>query len=150
VVRDEEWLIRSVQQIAADGSTVNMIGTAELVRDQEAAIVASPAAVTGPSPAEYRLDLAAQEELDLLDESIWPLVEAVARGGTAAPVAGYEIGDVGRAQPWVAEAAWPELQVAVLGADTTHHACVADRHWTARNPAVRTEADLMATLTRQG
>jgi ERCC4-related helicase len=36
VVRDEEWLIRSVQQTRADGLLVRVIGTSELVRDQEA------------------------------------------------------------------------------------------------------------------
>src|SRR5687768_4263626 len=36
VVRDEEWLVRSVQQTRADGLMVKTIGTSELVRDQEA------------------------------------------------------------------------------------------------------------------
>ena len=36
VVRDEQWLIRAVQQTPADGLMVKTIGTSELVRDQEA------------------------------------------------------------------------------------------------------------------
>src|SRR6266536_3461160 len=36
VVRDEEWLVRSVQQTRTDGLMVKVIGTSELVRDQEA------------------------------------------------------------------------------------------------------------------
>ena len=36
VVRDEEWLVRSVQQTPADGLMVTCIGTSCLVRDTEA------------------------------------------------------------------------------------------------------------------
>jgi ERCC4-related helicase len=36
VVRDEEWLVRAVQQTPADGKLVRVIGASELVRDQEA------------------------------------------------------------------------------------------------------------------
>jgi ERCC4-related helicase len=36
VVRDEQWLIRAVQQTRADGLMVKTIGASELVRDQEA------------------------------------------------------------------------------------------------------------------
>lgn len=36
VVRDEEWLVRSVQQTPADGLMVRCIGTSALVRDTEA------------------------------------------------------------------------------------------------------------------
>jgi hypothetical protein len=36
VVRDEEWLVRAVQQTTADGKLVRVIGASELVRDQEA------------------------------------------------------------------------------------------------------------------
>ena len=35
-VRDEEWLVRAVQQTAEDGLMVRVIGTSELVRDREA------------------------------------------------------------------------------------------------------------------
>jgi superfamily II DNA or RNA helicase len=36
VVRDEEWLVRAVQQTPADGKLVRVIGASELVREQEA------------------------------------------------------------------------------------------------------------------
>jgi ERCC4-related helicase len=36
VVRDEEWLVRAVQQTPVDGKLVRVIGASELVRDQEA------------------------------------------------------------------------------------------------------------------
>jgi superfamily II DNA or RNA helicase len=36
VVRDEEWLVRAVQQTPADGKLVRVVGASELVRDQEA------------------------------------------------------------------------------------------------------------------
>lgn len=36
VVRDEEWLVRAVQQTRSDGRMVKVIGSSELVRDQEA------------------------------------------------------------------------------------------------------------------
>jgi superfamily II DNA or RNA helicase len=36
VVRDEDWLVRSVAQTATDGLKVRVIGTSELVREQEA------------------------------------------------------------------------------------------------------------------
>lgn len=54
-VRDEEWIVRSVQATASDGHLVRCIGTSELVRDQEASFFTSLDDVKPLRPEDTRL-----------------------------------------------------------------------------------------------
>ena len=55
VVRDEEWLVRAVQQTPADGLLVQCIGTSTLVRDTEATFFTALDHVEPMRPEETRL-----------------------------------------------------------------------------------------------
>jgi ERCC4-related helicase len=55
VIRDEEWLVRSVQHTSADGLMVKTIGTSELVRDQEATFFTELDGITPLRPEETTL-----------------------------------------------------------------------------------------------
>ena len=54
-VRDEEWLVRSVQQTPSDGLMVRCIGTSSLVRNTEATFFTNLDAVEPLRPEETRL-----------------------------------------------------------------------------------------------
>ena len=55
VVRDEEWLVRSVQETRADGLLVRVTGVSELVRDQEATFFTELDEIQPLRPEETRL-----------------------------------------------------------------------------------------------
>lgn len=55
VVRDEEWLVRSVQQTPSDGLMVDCIGTSTFVRETEATFFTNLDAVQPLRPEETRL-----------------------------------------------------------------------------------------------
>lgn len=55
VIRDEEWLVRSVQETPADGLLVKVTGVGELVRDQDASFFTSLDHVQPLRPEDTRL-----------------------------------------------------------------------------------------------
>ena len=55
VVRDEEWLVRAVQQTPSDGLLVQCIGTSTLVRDTEATFFTALDRIEPLRPEETRL-----------------------------------------------------------------------------------------------
>jgi hypothetical protein len=57
VVRDEEWLVRSIQQTPTDGLRVRCIGTSTLVKDTEATFLTNLDMVEPLRPEETRLVL---------------------------------------------------------------------------------------------
>ncbi len=57
VVRDEEWLVRSIQQTPSDGLLVQCIGTSTLVRDTEATFFTELDLIEPLRPEETRLVL---------------------------------------------------------------------------------------------
>lgn len=84
-------------------------------------------------------------ELDLIHESVRPLVRAAIEGGAPVPVAGFELG----AGDWQAEVAWPDLRVAVL-MDTVpeRDAWLRREQWDARLWAQWTSGELLSALRR--
>jgi hypothetical protein len=68
VVRDEEWLVRSVADTKSDGRMVRTVGISELVRDEEATFFTSiddvePVGVAVGGFLECRCEFAAPDEL---------------------------------------------------------------------------------------
>jgi hypothetical protein len=59
VIRDEEWIVRSAQSTAHSGTAVKVVGTSELVRDQEAVFLTGLDEVTPLDPEDT--DLAADD-----------------------------------------------------------------------------------------
>src|SRR5262245_62740501 len=54
-VRDEEWLVRSMQETASDGRMVRCIGTSSFVRDTEATFFTNLDRIEPLRPEETRL-----------------------------------------------------------------------------------------------
>ena len=75
VVRDEEWLVRSVSQTQADGLKVEVRGTSELVRDQMATFFTSLDDIDVLDPAKTRL--VTDDSPNYLRSRLW--LEAVMR-----------------------------------------------------------------------